>query len=282
MNYQFETLTNVFFKHSYFSDAKFEGLTVKTADSAIYIMTCQGLVFKSIKGGFQILFNTDFAGRKREREEVLKDTFTLTFHLLLNTPSFYNYTANISHNITQSIFYFSNISRNPEVTLSAGMLHRENSVSEKDTYPADQFYGRFFSKPFGLLDLQIHKGMEKTYVINFSAKSTFWRYILVSDHFRELHNPAVLNPGNHEVFNGPKELTLPDGRPALAFTSKNKISLSEFTLLPFQLVENYGSETGKYKVVITALPIPDINTISKVETMSQNKTKTTFSEIFIY
>jgi hypothetical protein len=282
MNYQFETLTNVFFKHSYFSDTKFEGLTVKAADSAIYMMTSQGLLFKSIKGGFQILFNTDFAGRKREREEVLKDTFTLTFHLLLNTPSFYNYTANISHNITQSVFYFSNISRNPKVALSPGRLHRENSVSGKDTYPADQFYGRFFSKPFGLLDLQINKGMEKTYIINFLAKSTFWRYILVSDHFRELHKPAILNPGNHEIFDGPNELTLPDGRPALAFTSKNKISLSEFIPLPFQLVENYGSGTGKHKVVITALPLPDVNTISTVEATPQSKTKTAFSEIFIY
>lgn len=282
MNDHFEVLTNVIFTHSYFPDAKFNGLSIKAKDSCLHMMANQGLLFKANRGGFQVLFNTYFAGRERTREDVLKTPFSLLFHLQLMIPAFYNYTEIAPYDVAQSVFYFSNISPDPEVTLSPGTLHHEQHVSNKDVYPVDRFEQGSFSKPFGLLNLWINKGTEKDYAVSFAAKATFWRYSFVSDFYRELYGPAVIDPGDHDTFEGPDELMLPDGRMALCFTSKNKITLSEPFSVPFQLVENYKSETENQKIVIKALPVPDIHTISKVGSTSKDQTKSDFSEIFIY
>lgn len=282
MNDQFEVLTNVIFKHSYFPDAKFNGLSVKAKDSCLHMMANQGLLFKTTESGFQVLFNTNFAGRERSREDVLKSQFSLMFHLQLMIPAFYNYTEIAPYDVAQSVFYFSNISPDPEVTLSPGTLHYEEHVSNKDVYPADRFTRGSFSKPFGLLNLWVNNEMEKMYAVSFAAKATFWRYSFVSDFYRELSNPAVIDIKDRDTFEGPDELMLPDGRTALSFTSRNKINLNRSFSDPFQFVENYTSKTGNYKVVIRALPVPDINTISKVGSLSESQTGTDFSEIFIY
>ncbi|HEX5555512.1 MAG TPA: hypothetical protein VFX43_19885 [Chitinophagaceae bacterium] len=302
MDLQFENLTDVLFKHDYFSNGKFGGLRVEIPDNCIYMMRNHGLLFKPAGGGFSILYDAAFAGGKRKREQVLEDPLTLHFNLQLDFPSFYNYTANLSGltsgAISESVFYFSNVSREAAVTLPAGKLHQEDTVSGKDLYPAEAFPGRFFGKPFGLLDLQINREMKQTYAIHFSARATFWRYILVGEHLLELHQPAVLDPGGKQVFEGPGELVLPDGRKALAFTSTGEIGLRETVPLPFQLVEHYEPATGKYKMVIGALPFPDVNIISHAGRLTgkdvtgegatgedvkrENKTLTNFSEIFIY
>lgn len=282
MNYQFGTVTSVSFKHGYFLDNRFKGMTIKVPDNCIREMMNYGLLYKSGEDGFQILFDSNFANQKRTREEVLNDPLLLKFNLKLSTPAFYNYTANLSNDINQNIFYFSNIPQDPGNPLPHGMLHQEEIVSEKDIYPIDKFGGRAFPKSFGLLDIKIHEGTEESYVINFSAKATYWRYILVRDYLQELHDPAILDPETHEVFNGPEELTLPDGRKTLSFTSGNKIILSESKSHPFQLVENYEPGKEKHRISIAALPFPDINTISRVGIIQEDKIQTDFSEIFIY
>lgn len=282
MNCQFETLTNISFKHDYFLNSRFKGVTIRVPDSCIREMTNYGLLYKSAADGFQILFDSNYANQERTREAVLNDSLLLKFNLILNTPSFYNYTANLSDNIDQSIFYFSNMSQNSEIPLPNGILHQEEVVSEKDIYPIDKFGEQVFPKPFGLLDLKIQKGLEESYVINFSAKATFWRYILVSNYLQELHNPAILDTETREVFDGPEELMLPDRRKALSFTSKSKIVLRESIAHPFQLIENYEPGKEKHRIAIAALPCPDINTISKVELRNKSEMQTDFSEIFIY
>jgi hypothetical protein len=66
----------------------------------------------------------------------------------------------------------------------------------------------------------------------------------------------------------------------MAFESKNAIQLSSKPEKVFQLVENYQPETGRYKVVLSVLPNPNVKLISSIHTETQN-TKNKFSEIFI-
>ncbi len=282
MNYQFEILTTVYFKHEYYSDGKSKGLNIVPDEDSKAKITNLGLVFHSFEGGFQILFDTSFAGGKRTRAVLVRAPFTLTFHLQLSVPSFYNYTANISKDIIQTLFYFSNISRETGKTNPSGMLHRGAFVTKADLFPTIQFNIHVASKPFGLLDLKINEQLRAEYLINFQAKSTFWRYILVSPYYRDLNHPAILNAENDRIFNGPTRLKLPDGRPAIAFISKNKIRLRDSYFPFFRLVENFDPEGGKFRVVKQALPLPDINTISRVEAKASNGNKTDYSEIFIY
>jgi len=282
MNCQFDALTYVFFSHDYFLSTKFEGLTIRAEDSSTHKMVSEGLIFKPVPGGFRILYETEFAGRQRSRASIGKEPFILSFRLFLNAPAFYNYTANLSRDITQSIFYFCNTPKPGEAAFPAGLLHAGDYVSEKDLHPVAEFPNRFFAKPFGLLDLEIREGMEEAYRVNFLNKATFWRYIVISDHLRGLNNPAVTDTSGGETFDGPAEIRLPDSREALAFTSRDQISWRESGNKTFQLVENFEPGTGKYKVVLSALPVPDINIISNAGSPSPNGDPADFSEIIIY
>ncbi len=282
MEYQFETLTRLFFKHEFFSDSKFEDIEVTPERKSIQTLNNRALLFKSFNGGCQLLFNTTLAGRSRRRSDLLKDPFYLNFQLRLNDPFFYNYTANVSHDITQSLFYFRNSSGEQEASIAAGTLHKGDFVTTADLHPVNGFPGQSFSPSFGVLELQVSEKLEEVYTIAFQARDTFWRYLLIKDHFRELHQPAILNAKNQQVFNGPEELALPDGRAAWLFSSKNKIQLQESVSAPFQLVEDYDAATGKFKVVKKGLPLPDVTTLSKIRAAPHDSTKQEFSEIIIY
>lgn len=281
MDFRFEILVTMNFRHAYYSDGRFRSMKVRPDDTAVRTMQRLGLLFRPFADGFRILYDTNFAGRQRSKDEVTGAPSTLRFHLFVSDPAFLNYTANLTEDISRSVFYFSNAPAENGRPLPPGLLHPGQSVSDGDLVPAARFSGAFFSKPSGILDLELRKDMEENYAVNFSAKATFWRYILVADHLRGLSSPAILDDAEQEKFDGPAGLRLPDNRDAQVFTSQAAISLSEIKNRVFRLVENYEPGTGRYKVVMAALPSPDVTTVSGAGRQTGNAQKD-FSEIFIY
>lgn len=148
--------------------------------------------------------------------------------------------------------------------------------------PVEKLPGLPAPKPFALLDMHIHEQLEEKYVLRFRARSTFWKYILVSDHLRQLNKPAIVDTAGRPAFSGPENITLPDERAALVFASTSPIGFSEMPVHAYRLVENYEAETGKYKVVISTLPQADIHTLSNGAKRTDSTDNTGFSEIFIY
>jgi hypothetical protein len=151
--------------------------------------------------------------------------------------------------------------------------------------------GRTFEKPFAILDLLLQPGLEGNYQIAFQPPSTWWNYILVSDHLKELNNPAIINTGTKENFAGPSTIRLRDDRAGLSFVSPAPIGLKQEPAATCMLVENFDPATGKYKVVLPTLPGPDTRIVSGARGKPAARTPdkpaapgnpTFFSEIFLY
>jgi hypothetical protein len=271
MQSAFSILTKVNFSHSYFYNGIFNGFSIKATDRTNKILQNYDLIMKPFNGGFYILFDQNFAGSTRTRENLLGEKLTLDFTLVLTDSLFYNYTESNPTQIDQYIYLFTN-------SLNfAGSLHAAQFVAENDIQPLSFFTEQFFVKPFAKLILALNSELQNEYTINFNAKSTYWRYILMSNYLQELNNPAIIDTDSTNAFGAPSKVDLPGNQQVNAFTSGKALQLCQRPVKAFQLAENYESGSSKYKVVIRSLPYPDIKAISRLPNSTSN-----FSDIFIY
>jgi hypothetical protein len=277
MKYAYEVLVNISFSHTYFSNKVFAGLVFTPSSSTQLLFLNYGLLFKPNYGGFTIAYDANFNGEKRSREEVVSSIVDCRFTATLNDFNFYNYTAIAEKDISKKVFHFYNAVDDNEVLNKS--LHSEEFVSEYDLKNIADFDETFFVKPFAILDLKIAPELLENYSLNFKAKETIWRYILMGEHLQSLNSPAIIDNNGKEPFDGPEYLKF-SGTQGLAFRSKNAISFSETSVQNFQLVENFDIETGRYKVVMRALPKanPALITLIKDENTIANNN---YSEIFI-
>jgi len=285
MEIKMAILSEVQYRHGYFKDQICRCLSVTPAESSFREMTNHGLMLKANPGGFRLLYDTRHAGSPRSRSDVLYKGIVIRLLLRLDDPGFYNYTTPSPADISRQVFYFCN---RPGRTF----LHNEEQVSAGDLFETtppvkhpgkkivlEPSISRPFEKPFAILDFHLHPGLEKNYHIFFQTLSTWWNYILVGNHLKELRDPAIINTGTKENFAGPSTIRLPDERTGLSFLSPAPMVLSEQQATPCMLVENFDPATGKYKVVVAALPIPDTRIISKTQARSK---PADFSEILLY
>lgn len=272
MNIAFGTLFTVVFEHGYFTGSRLECMAVSPDQQSASAIQRNGLLFKPLKNGFTVLYESVMAGKPRTREAALEQALELRFVITLNDPYFFNYTALNATDLTGSLCYFNNISH------PAGALHAGEFASEQEVVTVKSVNGESFVKPFGLIDIRLSAGLPEQYTIRFRERSTYWRYLVISQHLKELNSPAVL--GNNHPFKGPEPMVLPDRRSALAFVSVNPISIKESGNDTFQLVENYDPAAGKYKVVLKTLPLPDVRAISRLQPRDAAG-EYSYSEIFI-
>lgn len=269
MNIAFGTLFTVVFEHGYFTGSKPECMAVSPDQQSAVNIQRNGLLFKPLKNGFTVLYETNIAGRARTREAVLAQALDLRFSIALSDPYFFNYTDLDQKDMAGSLCYFNN---------TGGAMHTGDYVTCSDVATVKSVNGESFVKPFGLIDIRISNGLPEQYSIRFREKATYWRYLVISQHLRDLNNPAVL--GSKGSFKGPETMVLPDKRNALAFVSADPIGIKESGNDTFQLVENYDAAAGKYKVVLKTLPVPDVRAISALQPRDAAAAYG-YSEIFI-
>ncbi len=277
MKYAYEVLLNVSFNHTYFSNKVFAGMAFTPSSATQLLFLNNGLFFKTYPGGFRIVFDTNFNGSARSREDLISEVLDCRFNATLRDNSFYNYTAVDGEDISKKVFHFYNASNDETVLRTA--LHSGDFISEKDLKPIAEFAEPYFIKPFAILDLRLAPGLPENYFLNFKARETIWRYVLIGEDLQSLNNPAILDSAGTEPFEGPELLNF-SGTSGLAFKSRQAISFTERSVQNFQLVENYDAETGRYKVVMRALPKANpemITLISRDNTLENNN----YSEIFI-
>jgi len=270
-------LVDISFMHTYFINNVFESLTFKPSSSTELLLLNHGLVYRIYPGGFRIFYDTNFNNKERNREELFSDKIDCRFNVSLTDSSFYNYTSMEVTDIRKKVFHFYNTDEKSGQLKN--MIQSGEYVSEIDLKPISEINEPDFKKPFAIIDLRLSLGLPDSYIINFKAKETIWRYILMGEHLQSLIKPAIIDNNGNETFEGP-DLLIFNGNKGLAFKSKSFIRFSQRSLHNFQLVENYDSETGRYKVVIRALPQanPDMITLIKGDNKLENKN---YSEIFI-
>lgn len=293
MNVYYDILFTVYYKHNYFISNKLQTFeTCPTSRSAIDILR-NGLLFKPFSYGFHILYETGLGNTKRTREQVLKEHVNLVFAIDNKDAFFYNYTTNFLGDTSKNIFVFKNKEGN--------FLHEKDVVSNSDIISVDtdeeEFCGmdirqdnaigyrnrhEFFQyKKFGFICIQLHEKLSTSLQIQFGAKATYWRYIIVSDYLQEFAELAIVH--EHTTFSIATNITLPDDRKAKVLTSNIEVQCAEKIDKGYQLIEYNDKERKRYKVIIPVLPNPTIGRISSVYTKEEvaKTEKKEFSEIFI-
>ena len=100
----------------------------------------------------------------------------------------------------------------------------------------------------------------------------------MGEHLQSLNSPAFIDNNSKEPFDGPEFLRF-SGTQGLAFRSKKAISFSETSVQNFQLVENFDIETGRYKVVMRALPKANPALITLIKDENSNSIKMSVEEM---
>lgn len=273
----FHILTGVTITHGYFPNEIPGGFSFTPDDATRHLLLRLGLVFRSTNNKASVFYDAQFAGSPRTREDVLVNEETLVFNLSNSDSSFFNYTGNIeTGNISKSLFLFSNLASGGA---TGEALTKNEFVSAEDIIPVDQMEEAFFSKPFGQLRIKLHKDLATSLQIKFQAKSTYWRYILTSDHLKTLVNPAVVHKETKQAFIGPEHFVLPDQRDAVVFRSATPVQMTALPNKSFQLLENYEPASGRGRVIIGIMPNPSNSTISHLPEVGVEKLN--YSEIFL-
>lgn len=273
---EYEILTQVEFKHRYFLNNKLECFTIQPDHNTNHYFLRSGLLFKSFNNGFKLFFNALSNQETVNRNDILDD-FVLRFHLVLNDPYFFNYTDCGAEEWNSGFYHFDNFGKKKE-RFSIKNLHYEEFVSNQDTVEERTFEQKFLRKPFGIIELQLRYDLQREHVVHFREVESYWRYIIVGDHFKNLSQLAII--GKDVAFEGPGNITLPDNREGLCFVSPFPIGHKQRPDQYFKLVDHYNEKESLFNVLINALPVPDTKYISL--TTENKNDKKYYSEIFIY
>lgn len=268
---KYEILTAIFYRHTFSTRAGYEGISVSVPAHTAKQMSQHGLLLKPQRDGFLLLCNT------KGRDALLKEKIRLVFDLALKDALFYNYTQLSAGNIAGGFFLFSN----EQQRASAEVLHGDAFVTEKDIRPLSDLSEKYFVKPFGQVTLLLDEQLLPAYEIRFQAKATRWCYFLMSDDLKALSRPAILGINGNGYFDAPVTVTLPDNMKAPVLISKAVVPLGAAGIQRFQLVDYTGTDTGRYKVIIPSLPVPDVSRVSNAGAILYEKGND-YSEIFLY
>ncbi|GGH69111.1 hypothetical protein HNQ91_002744 [Filimonas zeae] len=263
MDNRFIPLVTCVYKHSYYNDGKLKTFRVFPGEDTAAWLVRNDVLFRQYEDRFTIYYNSLFHGRERSREELCTgDGTILEFYLQNNDAYFAQYTEGVqTFTPGKALPVFSN-------TYTTGFLHGGEAVSgdalEYDSTVLQQL-ALANKKPYACLRLHLTGDMQELYTIQFTAKATYWRYVLAAGHLQQLQNPAVIARQGAGVFTGPEWVNIPGKDKVVCFVSADKIVLSEIPKREWQLVEQYDAATGRFKVVKKTLPAPDISHISVLD-----------------
>lgn len=278
MMQRYQKAFSIFFKHDFFSDGKLKTFLIKPTAETERVLRNAGAMMVPFQDGIHILYDSLHNSTERSRTDFLKNEDNLRFLITNNDPNFFNYTAGLDTDISRSYLFFGNNSC--AVTTGKEVLHSAPFVDKDDLRQTDPKDNISFIKPFGMIDIRMHKDLESSLEISFNSYSTYWCYVLSTDHLQKLVNPAIVNKKTKEAFTGPELIRLSETQTAPAFFSSKPIPYHERVKNMFQLVEEYNKETLSYKMVWPVLPGPNPKHISSLETTEAYKNKN-LSFIFI-
>ena len=265
MMQQYNKAFSIFFKHNFFPDGNLRSLTIKpTAETKLTLRNNGGMLVP-FQHGVHVLYDSLCYGNERLRTEFLKSAEHLKFLVMNKDHNFYNYTTAFNTDISRNYFFFTNTGN--------ANLHTGTYVGKDDFRAVDTSDNDLFSKPFGMIDIQLHDTLEESLHISFSTISTYWCYVLSTDYLQELISPAILDKETQELFSGPETVQLAENKIGLLFFSKKPIPHYQRVIHTFQLVEEYQPEQQSYKVVLPVLPGPNPQYIS-IKMQRSIKTKT--------
>lgn len=117
-----------------------------------------------------------------------------------------------------------------------------------------------------------------SYKISFSARSTFWKYFLISKYNSNLKNTTIDSGESEFKFKGPEQVKMKNGQDAVMFVSNSPLPLRQIQDLRFQL-KNVRMGIVNGKTIMDRLPSPSPETIKPD---SRDENSKVYSEIIIH
>jgi hypothetical protein len=110
-------------------------------------------------------------------------------------------------------------------------------------------------------DLLAHGGQDVCYVTAFTARRLHWLYYLINRSQVRLKNPVIRDRQDF-IFDGPEKIMLPEGEPALCFSSGAAVfPLRQKPVLVFDLMARLGDQEwapDTEHCLISGLPAPAV------------------------
>ena len=253
-------LFRINFFHTYFTNGKFTNIQLKPDQLTENIFKNYDLILRNEVNGIAIFFAEQFADERRTREQILSDHLLFNFKLTCGDANFFNYTDYMPSVIEENLFYF----KYPFsfTSLQKGSMHSKECVTELDLKNNLTLQQPYFSKPFGHIDITTDENIPTDLKIQFFSPSLYWRYIIYKPHLLEFEGLAIANKNKSIFFKGPQSIFLPNGNPAVVFTSPTVIQYKEHPEVNWQLLEQYKQGESLGRVIMPSLPVPKNNLVS--------------------
>lgn len=277
----YKELFNIVMNHSYYEDSRCRAVTLLATDETKTFFYNADIITRKSGNKINFLYNTEFTPALIAGTE---DKVSLKYKLSLSDLLFFNFTDIIYKK--GYAFYL-----NPNLTngqKDKSLLSKNEFVSSDDLKLAtdDVFHGHIrksdpISDFIGLIEINLSDiGFSKTetnfvpisFNLNFNAKTTYWRYHIISKNDIKYDNLSIRDSLNKITFSKVKETTLSNGETAGQITSEQTIALNESTNHHFNL---YGTLDKMEKLIIKNLRHPDIKNLS----IEENKN---ISEMYVY
>lgn len=252
MRSSYKILFSVSLRHAFFGEGYPDCFRVIPAEETKSTLLKAGCIFRNTAAGFNVAYDVYRSGNARSREAVLAEVHDMIFFITASDPYLFNYTdALYRFSPDERIAYFTNRKDTP------GILHYGPSVSGDDMVGRGLLRGISFPKQsVGFIRVKCNRPVSEQFEIKFGSRSSYWRYVLLSEHLASMAKPAILcRDGDYEFVRG-NDITLPDNRTAKCFFSTKSVEMKAAHRHSIFLVEGYDGDTGRYKIVLETLPSP--------------------------
>jgi hypothetical protein len=277
----YKELFSIVINHSYYEDRRCRAITLPTTDETKAFFFNADIIMRESANKIIFLYNAEFTPALIAGTE---DKISLNFIVSLTDLLFFNFT-----DIIQKKGYAFYLKPNLKTGSTDNYLLSKNEfISPDDLRPVtDSVFKGYIRKSgtisdsLGLIEINLTDiGFGKTginhapvcFTLNFNAKTTYWRYHVITKNNIRYDNLSIRDSLNKITFSKAKETILSNGQTSGQITSEQTIALNESANHHFSL---YGTLDKTERLIIKNLSHPDIKHLN----IEKNKN---ISEMYVY
>jgi hypothetical protein len=278
----YKKLFDISISHSFFNNDECARLSVVPISNTKNFFHKADLLFHRSERGISVSYNTGFT------ESLLAykaDDIKLIFTIKSKDPFFFNYT-DLEHEHGKTLYFSSSLAHQDGDNLFLSVSDYVTADDERSI--SDEIFNDILTKkdrisvPVGIICIDLSnlipdgKAMDVAYInhytLRFNTRHTYWRYYVIQKN-NIVFDDLIIKDSKQEItFSGDGKVKLSNGVLASQITSKQPISLKEFSDRHFDLI---GIKDRQETILINRLDVSDIKMVAK----DDNKK---VSELYIY
>lgn len=216
MEEQFTHIATVTFQHTYFENGLFKTLEMHPEAVTIELLHRFKLIIKPFVGGMDIL-----ASLPEFLETAITDE-SLRFEMNCSDTFYMNYTALPTLNLQEEVLYYDNLQTNDTEIDAQYILKRAIYSRSQITNSFRKTLGVLALYPKALVEHYLENEAVVAYTINFEARKTYWKYIIIHQPSFSQEYLAIENSAGEQIF---EQISAEIDK--VVFLSKAPIALAE-------------------------------------------------------